>query len=84
MRRVSTSSHGTRTPVGKRPYAAAHDDAVGTHAQAISDQIALVELPFALDVGGPGFQPHHMVLLQLEISGILNGDNRFTVRSKTR
>ena len=45
----------------------ADDDAVGPHAQRVDHQLADRHLPLALDVGRPGLQPHHVLLLELEL-----------------
>src|SRR5476649_1408680 len=53
----------------------AHDDAFGTHAQAVAHQVAHGDLALAFQVGRAGFQPHHMGLLQLEFGGVFAGDD---------
>src|SRR3954451_5037615 len=53
----------------------ADDDAFGSHTQAVADQFAHRDLACTLDVGWPGFQPHHMRLLQLKFGGIFAGDD---------
>ncbi len=57
----------------------ADDDAFGAHTQAVADQLAHGDLAFALDVGRPGFQPHHVRLLQLEFGRVLAGDDALVV-----
>src|SRR5258708_26573055 len=57
----------------------ADDDAFGPHTQAVADQFAHRDLAFALDVGGAGFQPHHMRLLQLKLGGVFAGDDALVV-----
>ena len=57
----------------------ADDDAFGAHTQAVADQFAHRDLAFALDVGRPGFQPHHMRLLQLKFGGVFAGDDALVV-----
>ncbi len=57
----------------------ADDDAFGTHTQAVADQLAHGDLAFALDVRRAGFQAHHMRLLQLELGGVLAGDDALVV-----
>src|SRR5262249_32487112 len=53
--------------------ALADDDAVGTHAQRVAQEVALGDLAAALDVAGPGLQPAHVRLLELELGRILDG-----------
>ena len=50
----------------------ADDDAVGPHAQRVAHQVALGDLAAAFQAGGPGFQPHHMRLLQLQFGRVLD------------
>ena len=57
----------------------ADDDAFRAHTQAVADQFAHRDLAFAFDVGRPGFQPHHMGLLQLQFGGVFAGDDAFVV-----
>ena len=57
----------------------ADDDAFGAHTQAVADQFAHGDLALALDVGRPGFQPHHMRLLQLKFGGVFAGDDALVV-----
>src|SRR5581483_10218130 len=45
------------------------------HAQAVTHQIAHGHLALALEVGRPGFQPHHVRLLQLQFGGVFAGDD---------
>jgi hypothetical protein len=57
----------------------AHDDAFRTHTQAVLDQVAHGDLAFALEVGRPGFQPDRVRLLQLQLGGVLAGDDAFVI-----
>ena len=57
----------------------ADDDAFRPHAQAVLDQIAHGDLAFAFEVGRPGFQAHHVRLLQLQFGGVLAGDDALVV-----
>ena len=57
----------------------ADDDAFRAHTQAVADQFAHRDLAFAFDVGRPGFQPHHVGLLQLQFGGVLAGDDALVV-----
>ncbi len=55
--------------------ALADDDPVGPHAQRVADQVADGDRALALDVGRPGLQPDDVVLLQLQLDGVLDGDD---------
>ena len=57
----------------------AHDDALRTHTQTVSDQIAHGDLPLPFEVGRAGFQAHHMGLLQLQFGGVFAGDDAFII-----
>jgi hypothetical protein len=57
----------------------ADDDALGPHTQAVLDEVAHRDLPVALDIGRPGFEAHHMRLLQLQFGGVLAGDDALVV-----
>ena len=59
-------------------------DAVGPHTQGVLDQVALGHLALAFDVGGPGFEPHHMRLLQREFGGIFDRDDALVERNERR
>ena len=53
----------------------ADDDPLGAHAQAVLDQIAHGDLALALEIGRAGFEAHHVRLLQLQLGGVLAGDD---------
>ena len=53
----------------------ADDDAVGTHTQAVLDEIAHGDLALAFEVRRARLQAHHVRLLQLQLGGILAGDD---------
>ena len=57
----------------------ADDDALGAHTQAVLDQVAHGDLAFAFEVRRPGFQAHHMRLLQLKLGGVFAGDDALVV-----
>ena len=58
----------------------ADDDAVGAHTQGVAHQIAGHDLAPPLDVGRPGLQAHHVLLLQLQLGGVLDGDDALARR----
>jgi hypothetical protein len=62
--------------------ALADDDPVRTHTQAVDQQFALPHGAMALEVRGPGFQPRHMRLLQLQFGRVFDGDNALLRRDK--
>ncbi len=57
----------------------ADDDAVRPHPQGVFHQIPDAHLAAALHVAGPGLQPHHVVLEQLQLGGILYGDDPLVI-----
>ena len=56
----------------------------GPHTQAVLDQVAHGDLAFAFEVGRPGFQAHHVRLLQLQLGGVLAGDDALVVVDELR
>ena len=62
----------------------ADDDAVGAHAQGVADQVADRDLALALDVRRAGLEPHHVVLVELELGGVLDGDDALVVGDERR
>jgi hypothetical protein len=48
----------------------ADDDAVRPHAQAIADEVALLDFAHAFEVGRPRFQPDDVLLLYLAGHGL--------------
>ena len=74
--------HGLEHVHDLRPPDLAHDDAVGAHAQGVAHQVPLGDLALALDVGRPGFQAPHVLLLQLQFRGVLDGEDAFVVRDE--
>ena len=53
----------------------ADDDAVGAHAQRVAHQVADGDLALALDVGRARLQRDHVRLLELQLGGVLDGDD---------
>ena len=58
----------------------ADDDAVRPHAQRVLDELALPDLAAALDAGRSRLQAAHVRLLQLQLGGVLDGDQALPVR----
>ena len=57
----------------------ADHDPVRPHAQRVADQVADGDLALALDVRRPALQPDHVVLLELQLHGVLDGDDPLAV-----
>ena len=64
--------------------ALAEDDAVGTHAQRVLDEVALLQLAMALDVGRTRLHARDMRLLQLQFGGVLDGDQPLVLGDEGR
>ena len=60
------------------------DDAVGPHAQGVADEIADGDLALALDVGRARLQADDVVLVQLQLDGVLDGDDALVVGHEAR
>ena len=57
----------------------ADDDPLGTHTQAVLDEIAHGDLAFAFEVGRPRLETHHVRLLQLKFGRVFAGDDALVV-----
>src|SRR5436190_1102621 len=57
----------------------AHDDAVGAHAQGVTDEVADRDLALALDVLRPALQAQHVALHQPELGRVLDRDDALGV-----
>ena len=53
----------------------AEDDAVGTHSEAVLDELTLGDLALAFEVGRARLEADDVGLLQLELRGVLDGDD---------
>src|ERR1035437_39487 len=51
------------------------DNPIGPHAQRVDHQFADRHTAAALDVGRPGLERHHVLLAELELGGVLDGDD---------
>ena len=60
------------------------DDPIRTHAQRVLDQIACEYFTAAFRVRRPGFEAHHMRLLQTQLGGIFDGDDAFVAWNECR
>src|SRR5205814_2887596 len=59
--------------------ALADDDPVGAHTQAVDHQLLDGDFAAALDVGRLHFQGDHVLLAQLQLRRVLDGDDPFLV-----
>ena len=55
------------------------DDAVGAHPQRVAHQVADGDRALALDVRRARLQAQHVLLVQLELGGVLDGDDPLVV-----
>ena len=67
-----------------RPADLADDDPIRAHAQRVADEIANQHLALALDVRRPRLEPDHVLLLQLQLGGVLDGDDPLVVPDVAR
>ena len=61
-------------------FLAAHladHDPVGPHPQAVDHQLPRLNCALAIRIGGPGFQPDDVALLQVQFRRVLNCDDAF-------
>ena len=71
--------HRLQQVEGFRSADLADDDPLGTHTQAVLDEIAHGDLALALEVGRARFQTHDVRLLQLKLGRVLAGDDALVV-----
>jgi hypothetical protein len=50
------------------------------HAQGVAQQVPLLDLALAVDVGRPRFQAHNVRLLQPQLCGVFNRNDTLTLR----
>lgn len=62
----------------------AEQDAVGSHAEAVSHKLARRDLALAVGAGLAGFQPHHMRVFKPEFRRVLDGDDAFAMGNRRR
>ena len=74
-RAVVAGVHGLEHVQRLAAAALADDDAVRAHAQGVDDQVADGDLAPALDVGRASLEGDHVLLAQLELGGVLDGDD---------
>src|SRR5204862_2105883 len=59
-------------------------DAVGSHTQRVPDEVANGDLTATFDVRGTGFHRQHVVLVELKLLGVLDGDDALVVGDERR
>ena len=74
-RTVMAGVHSLQEVEGFRSAHLAHDDAFRPHTQAVLDQVAHGDLAFAFQIGRARFEAHRVRLLQLQLGGVLAGDD---------
>ncbi len=74
--------HGLQHVEGFLAAALAENDAIGTHAQRVLDELTLADLALALDVRRPRLHAPDMGLLQLQLGGILDGEQPLPLRDE--
>ena len=83
-RAVVAGVHRLQQVEGLRSAHFADDDPLGTHTQAVLDEIAHGDLALALEVGRAGFEAHHVRLLQLQFGRVLAGDDALVLVDEAR
>ncbi len=78
-RTVVAGVHRLQHVEGRRVTNLADDYAIGPHTQGILHQVADRDLASALDVGRPRLHPDHVILAQLQLRGVLDGDDALVV-----
>ena len=76
--------HGLQHVEGFLAAHLAHHDAVGTHTQAVDDQLPLPHRALAFDVGRARFQADDVLLLELQFGGVFDGDDAVGVGNVSR
>ena len=75
QRAVVARVHRLQHVEGLAAAALADDDAVGPHAQRVLDQVALQDLALALDVRRTRLEADPVLVLDLQLGGVLDGDD---------
>ena len=78
-RAVVTGVHRLQHVQGGAVTTLTDDDPVGPHAQRVLDELTDVDLSAALDVGRSRLETQHVVLLELELGRVLDGDDALVV-----
>ena len=72
--------HGLQHVERFRTAALADDDPVGPHTQGVAHQVGGRDRALAFDVRRAGFEPHDVVLLQLQFGRVFDRDDAVVVR----
>jgi len=59
-------------------------NSVRAHTKRVLDEVSNRDLATTLDVGRSGLHAQHVVLMELEFLGVLDGDNTFITRNERR
>ena len=78
-RAVVTRVHGLEHVEGLAATNLTDDDAVGSHTQGVAHQVTDLDLALALDVRRAGFEREDVLLLELELLGVFDGDDALVV-----
>ncbi len=81
-RSIVAGVHGLEHVEGLTGAALADHDAVGAHPQGVDDQIADVDAALAVDVRRARLEPAHVFLVELELGGVLDGDDPLVDRDE--
>jgi len=71
--------HGLEHVQRLRRTALADDDAIRAHTERVADQLSDGDGALALDVGWAGLQRDDVFLPELQLGGILDGDDALVV-----
>src|SRR5436309_3057470 len=74
-RAVVARGHGLEHVKGLTAADLTDDDAVGPHTEAVAHEVADRDLTAALDVRRAGLHREDVVLVELELLGVLDGDD---------
>jgi hypothetical protein len=83
-RAVVARVHGLEHVEGLAATNLTDDDAVGSHTQSVSHQVADPHLALAFDVRRTRFEWEHVLLVELELFRVLDGDDALVVRNEAR
>ena len=76
--------HGLEHVEGLATTDLTDDDAVGSHTQGVAHQVADLHLALALDVRRARLHREHVRLVELELLGVLDGDDALVGRDEAR
>ena len=76
--------HGLQHVERFRSAAFADDDPLGTHTQGVLHQVGGRDRALAFDVRRARFQPHDVLLLELQFGRVFDRDDALVVRNEAR